>query len=115
MHVLVAAGIIALCVFEQMLPHLENVRESVEKEAYAYKRKPKDGKWRQQKLKVTISIGVAEKNAVHKATDEVIKAADQALYRAKKKGRNCVSRQRFSNSNLLDTGRWQWYSYLALD
>ncbi|MCF8055984.1 MAG: diguanylate cyclase [Desulfocapsa sp.] len=39
---------------------------------------------------VTISIGVAEAGPNLTKPTEVIKAADRALYRAKKKGRNCV-------------------------
>ncbi len=42
-------------------------------------------------LSVTISIGFAERSAIYKDPEEVIKAADQALYRAKDRGRNCVS------------------------
>lgn len=43
-----------------------------------------------EKTKITVSIGVAEKKASHDNAAEVIKEADQALYRAKKKGRNRV-------------------------
>ena len=42
-------------------------------------------------LSVTISIGYATREEDLKFPDAVIKAADQALYRAKKKGRNCLS------------------------
>ena len=42
-------------------------------------------------LSVTISIGYATRKDDLKFPEEVIKAADQALYRAKKKGRNCLS------------------------
>ena len=42
-------------------------------------------------LSVTISIGFAERSAICKNPEEVIKAADQALYRAKDQGRNRVS------------------------
>ena len=42
-------------------------------------------------LSVTISIGIAERNSEHRSPGDVIKTADEALYRAKKKGRNCVS------------------------
>ena len=43
-----------------------------------------------EQLSVTISIGVAEGNAKTRAVEDVIKAADQALYRAKRGGRNRV-------------------------
>ena len=43
-------------------------------------------------VSVTISIGMAEVDDRHVRPEEVLKAADKALYRAKKKGRNCLSR-----------------------
>jgi len=46
---------------------------------------------RQQTLSVTISIGYATRDPVLKHPEAVIKAADQALYRARKNGRNCIS------------------------
>ena len=50
---------------------------------------PFDGK----ELKVTVSIGVAEyPSTPAKNIDEMIEAADKALYRAKNDGRNRVSR-----------------------
>jgi diguanylate cyclase (GGDEF)-like protein len=39
---------------------------------------------------VTISIGLAEKTERHSKSDQVVKAADRALYRAKEGGRNQV-------------------------
>ena len=39
---------------------------------------------------MTVSIGVAERGDVLRAPDAVIKAADQALYKAKDGGRNQV-------------------------
>jgi diguanylate cyclase (GGDEF)-like protein len=41
-------------------------------------------------LSVTVSIGVAEPGKRHRRPEQVIQAADQALYRAKHKGRNRV-------------------------
>jgi diguanylate cyclase (GGDEF)-like protein len=42
-------------------------------------------------VSVTVSIGVAERDDRHNTPLEVIKAADNALYRAKGYGRNQVS------------------------
>lgn len=41
-------------------------------------------------LAITVSIGVAQQDEKHPRPNDVIKAADQALYRAKKSGRNRV-------------------------
>jgi diguanylate cyclase (GGDEF)-like protein len=46
---------------------------------------------RHQSLSVTISIGYAERKPQQKRPEAVIKVADDALYRAKEKGRNCIS------------------------
>lgn len=51
------------------------------------------GGWRgRDAVSVTISIGVAERNERLATPQAVIEAADRALYRAKDKGRNLVSR-----------------------
>ena len=43
-----------------------------------------------QPVSVTVSIGAAEPNARFRSVEQVIQAADQALYRAKQSGRNRV-------------------------
>lgn len=79
-----------------VIPHLENLREQVSKSGYT--RKPSKAQSSKSKsgnssqLFVNISIGVCEKNSTYKNSSDVIKGADKALYRAKKKGRNCVSK-----------------------
>ena len=79
-----------------VIPHLESLREQVSKSGYTKKSlKTQSSKIKQgssSQLFVTISIGVCEKSTKFKDTNEVMKGADKALYRAKKKGRNCVSK-----------------------
>jgi diguanylate cyclase (GGDEF)-like protein len=90
----------------ESLPFLEEVRRNVE--AYqlvlrdhksrnvpkkvAEERRGRRRLPRNETVSVTISIGVAEANKHHSTPQEVIEAADKALYRAKQKGRNCISR-----------------------
>ena len=58
----------------------------------AEKRRGRRSKRNNEKIvAVTISIGVAEPTDTHRSAEDVIKQADKALYRAKKKGRNCLS------------------------
>lgn len=79
-----------------VIPHLENLREQVSKAGYTKKpSKAQNSKSKRENINqlfVTISIGVCEKNNIYKDPNDVIKGADKALYRAKKKGRNCVSK-----------------------
>jgi len=86
---------------QDCLPHLETVRRAVEEYVMHLRDKanrPQDaqqGKRRRggsgaNQFSVTISIGVAERLPTQRYPDEVIKAADQALYSAKSAGRNCV-------------------------
>jgi diguanylate cyclase (GGDEF)-like protein len=46
----------------------------------------------EQLLSVTVSMGVAGRSEMLNMPEKVIKAADEALYRAKEGGRNRVSR-----------------------
>ncbi|MBQ4900230.1 diguanylate cyclase [Paenibacillus sp. Marseille-P2973] len=89
----------------EVVPHLEQLREKVSKRAFTLRRpgsrKGKSSSKRkkrgsrsagQKQIYITISIGVSQRNDKHKTPDAVMKSADTALYRAKKKGRNCVSK-----------------------
>jgi diguanylate cyclase (GGDEF)-like protein len=87
----------------ETVPFLDALRENVEayKLALRASDRPKRAKgtkrrrggWRgKRSVSVTISIGVAERSERLAAPEEVIQAADRALYRAKEKGRNQVSR-----------------------
>ncbi|CAA0105145.1 putative diguanylate cyclase DgcT [BD1-7 clade bacterium] len=53
-------------------------------------RRPNKDMSQYKTLSVTVSIGVAERTGTLKTTTQVVKAADEALYRAKKAGRNCL-------------------------
>lgn len=73
---------------DETLPHLEKVRETIEKSPYYAK--SKTGK-STKTLFVTVSIGVAQKGADDKEPHQVMKKADNALYKSKKAGRNRVT------------------------
>jgi len=86
---------------EECLPHLEVIRESIANYSIQLRNpdnRPQDDLQGRQKrsgsgatsVSVTVSIGVAERLPEHRTPDEVLKAADQALYSAKGAGRNCV-------------------------
>ncbi|MOA37986.1 Response regulator PleD [compost metagenome] len=86
-----------------VLPHLEELREKISKRPFTL-RKSRKGKGKSKskrrsnssragkQIYITVSIGVSQKNEKYKTPDAVMKSADTALYRAKKKGRNCVSK-----------------------
>lgn len=88
---------------DQALPHLEALRQDIAiyKLALRESDRPvqtKSGKKRRgrrdtdKSASVTISIGVAERNERLATPDDVVQVADTALYRAKHKGRNQISR-----------------------
>ncbi len=84
---------------KQAAIHLEELRQTIEKHKIVIRGKdrPKESKTGKKergkknvgrKVSVSISIGVAERRNGLRAPDDVIKAADRALYKAKKMGRN---------------------------
>ncbi len=82
-------------------PHLDALRKVVAGSAFRVRGKdrPADGAGpamragrRGRKVTVTVSIGVAEHNDRHPGPGAVLRAADAALYRAKRAGRNRVRR-----------------------
>ena len=88
---------------EDAIPYLEGVREDIESYRMALRgsdrpartrgAKRQRGGWRgKQAVSVTVSIGVADRNGRRGTPQAVIEAADRALYRAKEKGRNRLSR-----------------------
>ena len=83
-------------------PHLEALRRNIGGGAFTVRSPSRTAKKNAKKtakgtaavrkqLKVTVSIGVAERSERYGSPEQVIKAADRALYKAKKAGRNRVA------------------------
>lgn len=87
---------------QEALPHLEELCTIIEMSGFKLRgphRPPEKPEKNiraetREKLWVTVSIGVAERNEFHQTAAQVLKAADKALYRAKEEGRNRVCRAR---------------------
>lgn len=86
---------------EQCQPHLDTVRQAIEQYRMQLRdpnsRPTSDKQGRQRRagkgaaqVSVTVSIGLAERDEQQRSPQEVIKAADEALYSAKAAGRNCI-------------------------
>ncbi len=82
------------------MPHLEKLRRRVEQTRFLVRGSNRSGKRLEKakgiggfrrRAKVTISIGVAERNEKYASPQQVLMAADKALYRAKRAGRNRTS------------------------
>ena len=87
---------------EEAMPHLDALRQSVEEYRMAIRApdRPKsgeDGTLRRgaggsgKFVSVTVSIGASSPGGRRRTPSQVLKAADQALYRAKQSGRNRVT------------------------
>ena len=90
---------------DQAKPYLEDLREEIADTKFIVRSKPrKKGKTSNKRkakrastssagkktASVRVSIGLADNSKIQKTPEQVIKAADKALYRAKRKGRNRV-------------------------
>lgn len=85
---------------DEVVSHLEQLRATIDSSRFTIRsskrsrRKPKKPLPRntsRKKVSVTVSIGVADSSGREVKAQDVIKAADKALYRAKRAGRNRVS------------------------
>lgn len=88
---------------DDALPHLEQLRKAVEGYRMALRgtdrpQRAKAGKRRRSRtskarsVSMTVSVGVAQRTDRLDTPDKVLRAADKALYRAKRAGRNRVER-----------------------
>ncbi|HSD60394.1 MAG TPA: GGDEF domain-containing protein [Burkholderiales bacterium] len=86
---------------KEALPHMEQLRQTIEGYQMVIRgsdrpKDPETGRGRrgvhglEQTVSVTVSIGVAERSDWLPTGDEVVRGADEALYRAKNRGRNRV-------------------------
>ncbi|NMY74530.1 GGDEF domain-containing protein [Pseudomonas sp. WS 5071] len=86
---------------DECMPHLDELRESIASyniQLRNQESRPQDDQQGRQRragtrassVSVTVSIGVAERMPEQRTAEEVLKAADKALYSAKSAGRNCV-------------------------
>ena len=89
---------------DETFPHLERLRRSIEELPFRLRsqerRKGKSkakksrlsvrGRAAKRQTNVTVSIGVADVAGNRRKPDDLVKAADKALYQAKSYGRNCT-------------------------
>ncbi|HEX6939720.1 MAG TPA: GGDEF domain-containing protein [Longimicrobiales bacterium] len=84
---------------KDVVPHLERIRESIESAEFTVRgpdrprkkpKNPKPPRGERQTLRITVSIGAAERGPRLTEPEAVLKEADRALYRAKNAGRNQV-------------------------
>ena len=84
---------------EEVVPLVNEIRKAVEDATFTIRGRgrprkkpdsPRNTRSLRRAVTITISIGVAERNGRNTSPDQVIKAADRALYRAKDGGRNRV-------------------------
>jgi len=60
---------------------MERIRKTIEAMSLIFEKK---------KIRVTVSIGIAQRKKRQKSPDQILAQADAALYSAKEKGRNRI-------------------------
>lgn len=81
---------------EEVFVYLDRMRKLIEESNFVVRGRDRRrgsnsaGRGRKRQTSVTVSIGVASAGPEVSAPNEVLRVADQALYRAKSRGRNCT-------------------------
>jgi diguanylate cyclase (GGDEF)-like protein len=81
---------------EEVFVYLDRMRKVIEQSNFVVRGRDRRrgansaGRGRKRQTSVTVSIGVASAGPEVSAPNEVLRVADQALYRAKSRGRNCT-------------------------
>lgn len=90
---------------EEVFVYLDRMRRVIEQSVFTVRGKDRRrkgasavGRGSKKQASVTVSIGLASNNGDHLAPAEVLRMADQALYKAKAKGRNCTITAKFSKA-----------------
>jgi diguanylate cyclase (GGDEF)-like protein len=90
---------------EEVFVYLDRMRRVIEQSVFTVRgndRRKKGnsgvGRGSKKQTNVTVSIGLASTNGDKLAPTEILRMADQALYKAKAKGRNCTITAKLSKS-----------------
>jgi diguanylate cyclase (GGDEF)-like protein len=84
---------------QEVLPHLEKLRERVAAIPFRVRRNPRPRKPSKpsrgagkagREFTITVSVGIAQRSQRRTRPEQVLQAADKALYRAKRGGRNQI-------------------------
>ena len=95
---------------DEVFVYLDRMRKIIEQSTFTVRGSERRGKRRvrggKKQTNVTVSIGVASTHGDLLTPAEVLRIADQALYRAKAKGRNCTITLRSSGKSVksVETG-----------
>jgi diguanylate cyclase (GGDEF)-like protein len=95
---------------DEVYVYLDRMRKIIEQSTFTVRGTERRGKRRvrggKKQTNVTVSIGVASTSADQFTASEVLRIADQALYKAKAKGRNCTIVVRTSGKTVkaVETG-----------
>lgn len=91
---------------EEAFTYLDRLRRLIEQSRFVVRGEDRRKKRAKRKLarrsvetNVTVSIGIAASRGGQVAVEQVLRAADQALYKAKAKGRNCTVVARAASSS----------------